>query len=112
MQTPDFNVLADIPLDEAGPVFREPWQAQAFALALKLHEQGHFTWTEWAQRLNQAIADARASGDPDLGNTYYYHWLAALEGIVADKGLVTFAALTRRRDEVQEEHQRKHGHDH
>ena len=112
MQTPDLESLAGIPLDEEGPVFREPWQVQAFALVVKLHEQGLFTWTEWAERLNRAIAAARAGGDPDLGNTYYHHWLAALEGIVADKTPVTAEALTRRRDEVQEEHQRLHGHSH
>ncbi len=112
MQTPDLESLDGIPLDEEGPVFREPWQAQAFALVLKLHEQGHFTWTEWAERLNRAISAARAGGDPDLGNTYYHHWLAALEGIVADKRLVTAEALMRRRDEVQEEHGRLHGHNH
>lgn len=112
MQAPDLESLAGIPLDEEGPVFREPWQAQAFALVLKLHEQGHFTWAEWTKRLNRAISAARAGGDPDLGNTYYHHWLAALEDIVADKCLVTAEALTRRRDEVQEEHRRLHGHDH
>ena len=112
MQTPDLESLAGIPLDEEGPVFREPWQAQAFALVLKLHEQGHFTWAEWAERLNQAITMARAGGDLDLGNTYYHHWLAALESIATDKRLVTFEALTRQRDEVQEEHHRMHGRSH
>ena len=112
MKPPDLDSLPGIPLDEEGPVFREPWQAQAFALVLKLHEQGHFTWAEWAERLNRAISAARAAGDPDLGNTYYHHWLAALEGIAADKRLVTSEALARRRDEVQEEHQRLHGHSH
>ena len=108
----ELDVLAGLPLDEDGPVFREPWQAQAFALALKLHEQGLFTWTEWAGRLNRSITAARAEGDPDLGNTYYQHWLAALEELVADKRLVTTAALAQRMDEVREEHQRLHGHSH
>ena len=112
MQAPDLDSLAGIPLNEDGPVFSEPWQAQAFALVLKLHEQGLFTWAEWAQRLNQAIAAARATGDPDLGNTYYHHWLAALENIVADKDLVTVDALAQRKDQVREEHQRLHGHSH
>jgi len=26
-----------IPRDDAGPVFREPWEAQAFAMAQALH---------------------------------------------------------------------------
>jgi len=112
MQAPDLDSLAGIPLDEEGPVFREPWQAQAFALVLKLHEQGLFTWAEWAERLNRAIAAARDQGDPDLGNTYYHHWLAALESIAADKDLVTAETLALRRDQVREEHQRLHGHSH
>lgn len=112
MSQPDLDSLPGLPLDEDGPVFREPWQAQAFALVLKLHEQGHFTWTEWAERLNRAIAAARAGGDPDLGNTYYHHWLAALENLVADKNLVTAETLAQRKGQVQEEHLRLHGHDH
>ena len=112
MPAPDLDTLAGIPLDEDGPVFSEPWQAQAFALALKLHEQGLFTWAEWAQRLNRSIDAARAGGDPDLGNTYYHHWLATLESLVADKRLVTDAALVRRKHEVQAEHQRLHEHSH
>ena len=112
MPAPDLAALAGIPLDEDGPVFREPLQAQAFALALKLHEQGLFTWTEWAEKLNHAIDTARAEGDPDLGNTYYHHWLATLEAVAADKQLVTAAALSQRKHEVQAEHQRPHTHGH
>ena len=112
MPAPGLESLAGIPLDEEGPVFREPWQAQAFALALELQEQGLFTWTEWAERLNRAIAAARAGGDPDLGHTYYHHWLAALEDVVADRTRVTAEALTRRRDELQQEHLRLHGQGH
>jgi nitrile hydratase accessory protein len=77
-------------------VFVEPWQAQAFALAVKLHEGGHFTWPEWAERLSRAIAEAQAAGDPDSGETYYRHWLAALESLVAEKGLVSDAELAAR----------------
>ncbi len=112
MPLPDLDSLPGLPLDEDGPVFKEPWQAQAFALVLKLHEQGLFTWAEWADRLNQAIAAARARGDPDLGNTYYHHWLAALENIAADKDLLTVEALAQRRDQVREEHLRLHSHSH
>ncbi len=111
MQLPDLDALTGLPLDEDGPVFREPWQAQAFAMVLKLHEQGLFTWPEWAEQLNKAIADARAEGDPDLGNTYYRHWLAALEKITTDKGLVTADILANRKHQVQQEHQRLHGHE-
>ena len=77
------------PCDDQGPVFAEPWQAQAFALTLNLHEAGHFTWSEWAETLGAEIEAARARGDPDLGDTYYQHWLAALERLAAQKGLVS-----------------------
>ncbi len=82
------NILPGQPRDGDGPVFAEPWQAQAFALTLKLHEAGHFTWNEWAETLGAEIAAARLRGDPDLGDTYYQHWLAALERLAAEKGLV------------------------
>jgi nitrile hydratase accessory protein len=75
------------PRDDQGPVFREPWEAQAFATALLLHERGVFTWGEWAQALAHEITAAQASGDADLGDTYYRHWLGALEALIAAKGL-------------------------
>ena len=84
---------------EGAPVFREPWEAQAFAMTLRLHEAGHFTWAEWAARLAREIGRARAGGDPDLGTTYYAHWLRALEGLVTDKGLVSANELADRRAE-------------
>jgi len=83
---------------EGSPVFREPWEAQAFAMAVRLHQAGHFTWTEWAVALTEQIERAQAAGDPDLGDTYYRHWLAALEHLVAAKGLVTVDELSRRKD--------------
>jgi nitrile hydratase accessory protein len=86
-----------IPRDADGPVFREPWEAQAFAMAVKLHEQGHFTWTEWADRLAQEIAAAKARGEHDDGTGYYRYWLTALEKIVADKGLLDAAELVARK---------------
>lgn len=85
--------------DEGSPVFREPWQAQAFAMAVRLHQAGHFTWPEWAQALADQIQRAQAAGDPDLGDTYYQHWLAALEELVAAKGLVDPAELAERKDQ-------------
>ena len=95
--------LPDVPAlpcdPEGAPVFREPWEAQAFAMTLRLHEAGHFTWAEWAERLAREIGRARADGDPDLGTTYYAHWLRALEGLVTDKGLVSAAELVERRAE-------------
>ena len=99
--TPDPQVAADvpgIPRDAAGPVFREPWEAQAFAMTLALHERGLFTWKEWADALSVEIKRAQADGDPDTGDTYYQHWLAALEQLVAQKGVATRETLTRYRD--------------
>ena len=82
-----------IPRDADGPVFAEPWQAKAFAFALALHQRGAFTWSEWAQAMGRAIKAAQAAGDPDLGDTYWDHWLAALESLVAAKGLASAQAL-------------------
>ena len=87
-----------IPHDTDGPVFREPWEAQAFAMTLALHERGVFTWSEWAAALSLDIKRAQAAGDPDTGETYYLHWMAALEKLVADKGVTTSETLHRYRD--------------
>lgn len=90
--------VPSIPRDADGPVFREPWEAQAFAMALALHERGLFTWNEWAAALATEIKRAQAAGDPDTGETYYSHWLNALEKLVAEKGVTTEATLHRYRD--------------
>ena len=90
--------VPSIPRDNDGPVFREPWEAQAFAMTLALHERGLFTWSQWAAALAAEIKRAQAAGDPDTGETYYAHWLAALEKIVADKGVTTQKTLHRTRD--------------
>lgn len=95
---PSVTSLPGIPLDSGEPIFHEPWEAQAFAMALALHERGVFTWPEWATALAHEIRSAQAAGDPDLGNTYYRHWLAALEKLVATKGIATADLLTRYRD--------------
>lgn len=87
-----------IPRDEDGPVFREPWEAQAFAMALMLHERGLFTWPQWAATLADEIKRAQAAGDPDTGETYYHHWLAALERLVAETGVASRQTLTRYHD--------------
>jgi nitrile hydratase accessory protein len=92
------SALPDIPCDAEGPVFREPWEAQAFAMALTLHERGVFTWPEWAEALGAEIKRAQAAGDPDTGETYYRHWLATLERLVAAKGVTTAETLHRYRD--------------
>jgi nitrile hydratase accessory protein len=87
-----------IPRDGDGPVFREPWEAQAFAMTLALHERGLFTWPEWSATLGNEIKRAQAVGDPDTGETYYEHWLAALERLIAEKGVASPDTLTRYRD--------------
>jgi nitrile hydratase accessory protein len=92
------SAVPSIPRDDAGPVFREPWEAQAFAMALTLHERGLFTWSEWAATLADEIRRAQAKGDPDTGETYYRHWLATLERLVAEKGVASPATLRRYHD--------------
>ena len=90
--------VPSIPRDGDGPVFREPWEAQAFAMTLSLHERGLFTWSEWAAALAAEIKRAQAAGDPDTGETYYRHWLATLEKLVAAKGVATTDLMHRYRD--------------
>jgi nitrile hydratase accessory protein len=87
-----------LPRDEQGPVFREPWEAQAFAMALALQQRGVFTWSEWAATLGEEIKRAQRAGDPDTGETYYRHWLATLERLVAEKGVASKETLGRYRD--------------
>ena len=90
--------VAPMPARGEVPVFGAPWEAQAFAMTLALHERGLFTWSEWAAALSGAIREAQARGDPDDGSTYYRHWLAALEHLVAERGIVPLDALQDRRD--------------
>jgi nitrile hydratase accessory protein len=92
------NDALSIPQNDEGPVFRAPWEAEAFALALQLNARGLFTWKEWAATLGDEIKKAQAAGDPDTGETYYHHWLATLERIVAAKCLADGAVLARTRD--------------
>lgn len=91
-------VLPGQPSAGGEQVFREPWEAQAFALTVTLHQRGLFTWTEWAEALALQIKQAQASGDADLGDTYYRHWLAALEKLVMAKGASSPEELRRYRD--------------
>ena len=84
------------PRDEDGPVFREPWEAQVFAMTVHLHAADHFTWPEWTEALSTEINAAKNRGEADLGDTYYHHWLRALETIVVGKGLETTSAIEER----------------
>jgi nitrile hydratase accessory protein len=92
-------VLPALPIVEGEPVFAEPWEAQAFALAVKLSEQGHFTWKEWATALGHELRAAADRGEPDLdGSQYYQHWLVTLERLVTEKKLTDAATLAARKD--------------
>ena len=85
------------PRDDGSPVFREPWEAQAFAMTLVLHQRGLFSWSEWAAALAAQIREAQAAGDADQGDTYYHHWLAALEALVTARGASSPEELSRYR---------------
>ncbi len=91
------DAVSTIPRDRQGPVFSQPWEAQAFTLALALHDKGLFAWTEWAAMLGEEIKKAQAAGDPDTGATYYSHWMATLERMVAEKDVTTMETLTQHR---------------
>ena len=89
--------LPALPRDDDGPVFNQPWEAKAFALAVRLSEAGYFSWPEWVKMFSREIKAAQEQGDPDLGNTYYRHWLNALERICTAKGLVGKEDMHRRK---------------
>jgi nitrile hydratase accessory protein len=92
------HAVPGLPRDAGGPVFREPWEAQAFALAVALHQRGLFGWGEWAAALGEEIKAAQQAGDPDTGATYYNHWLKTLERMVTAKRIADGAVLTRYHD--------------
>jgi nitrile hydratase accessory protein len=98
------SALPQLPHDTGGPVFAEPWQAQAFALAVKLSEQGHFTWKEWAAALAEELKAAADRGEPDDGSRYYQYWLATLERLVTTKGLSDPQALAARKEAWADAH--------
>ena len=85
------------PREAAGPVFNAPWEAQAFAMTLSLHERGEFSWQEWSDTLAAVIGEVRQRGEADTGEHYYRHWLTALERLAACKGLITDTLLLERR---------------
>jgi nitrile hydratase accessory protein len=97
-ETQMLDALPRLPRDADGPVFSEPWQAQAFALAVTLAAQGHFSWKEWTSALAKQLRAAADRGEPDDGSQYYDHWLAALEQLVTEKGLIDRAAMTARKE--------------
>jgi nitrile hydratase accessory protein len=97
LSTPDLKSLPALPHDDGGPIFAEPWQAQAFGLAVQLSAEGHFTWKEWAAALADELKSAVDRGEADDGSHYYEHWLVALERLVMRKGLTDSAALATRK---------------
>ncbi len=98
LSTPDLKSLPSLPRDNDGPTFAEPWQAQAFGLAVRLSAEGHFTWKEWAAELAAELRSAEERGEHDDGSRYYEHWLAALERLVTSKGLTDAVALSTRKE--------------
>jgi nitrile hydratase accessory protein len=92
------QALPRLPADKDAPVFAEPWQATAFALAVRLSAEGHFTWKEWAVALSDELKHAAESGTPDDGSRYYHFWLTALENLVVSKRLSDSATLLARKD--------------
>lgn len=98
---PSLRDVPPVPADADGPVFREPWEAQTFALVMRLHQQGIFTWTEWAQMLSREIRAAQTRGDADLGDTYYHHWLETLEQLVIAKGIASPELIHAREHEIE-----------
>lgn len=105
-----FAIVSGVPRDDDGPVFAEPWQAQAFALTVQLSQAGHFTWQEWADELAAVLRDAATLDQHDDGAHYYEHWLVALERICLAKGLTNGPALDRRTmDWADAYHRTPHG---
>lgn len=94
-----FGQLPDLPRNEEGPMFAEPWQLTAFSIVVNLHERGHFEWREWVNYLSDEIALGKDYGSTDLNTIYYSQWLAALEKFVNDKGLSSFDELVARKEQ-------------
>ncbi|MFO1349689.1 MAG: nitrile hydratase accessory protein [Gammaproteobacteria bacterium] len=108
---PDLASAAALPQDQDGPVFAAPWEAQAFAIVVKLFEQGHYSWPEWVKYLSAEIAAAKNSPDPAQAPAYYEQWLAAAEKLLVAKGLTTRAELAERKRELATP-AAAHDHDH
>jgi nitrile hydratase accessory protein len=97
-ETLPIDRFPELPRDEQGPVFSEPWQAEAFAMTVKLHTDGHFEWSEWVKYISTEIANGAPSDENDHNTIYYRQWLSALERLVADKGLSSPPELLHRKD--------------
>ena len=102
MSAPDARALPRLPVDDDGPVFREPWEAQAFALAVRLSQEGVFAWADWARALSEELA----TDQDDDGSRYYHHWVAALEKLAVRSGATTSHDIAARKAAWAEAHRR------
>ncbi len=112
MSLPPLDDLPRLPRDEAGPVFREPWEAEAFAMTVALHARGVFTWPQWAAALAAEFTSAREAGVHDDGRDYYRHWFAALERLATRSALATPEEILHRAHTIETARARDHDHDH
>ncbi len=94
MSAPDPLALPGLPKDSDGPIFAEPWQAQAFALTVRLNAEGVFSWSDWAAALSRELA----RGCDDDGSRYYTHWVTALESLLTERGVLATPELAKRKD--------------
>jgi len=108
------NESDSIPRDQEGPVFAEPWQAQAFAVVVGLTEAGQISVDEWAEHLGAVLAEAEARGEYDTGRRYYEHWLTALERLVVEKNMTDPDELEHEGERIREDdhHRREQQLDH
>ena len=104
------------PMANGEVLFDAPWQGRVFGMARVLAEAGCFTWDDFRAHLIAQIGawDRSAGGDLPPGEAaadyrYYDHFLAALQAVLAEKGLLAPTALE---DRVNLFADRPHGHDH
>ena len=82
---------AAIPRKSGEMVFHDEWERRAFAMAVALCENGHYEWSAFQAALIKEIDAANESPEhPDPSAPgYYEHWLASLERVISDKGILT-----------------------
>ena len=110
LDMPSGEGFPQLPIEEEGPVFRQPWEAQAFALVLKLYQEGHFTWSEWVEYLSNEINEAKKRSDQSLPQIYYQHWLTALEKLAIGKGFIATDELALRKADIASNIPDQHSH--
>jgi nitrile hydratase accessory protein len=96
----DMRGTAGLPRKNGELVFESPWESQAFGMAIALHEQGHYDWEEFRQRLISEIGDwERSDEDERAVWDYYRHWLASFEALIKDRGLLSEEEIEQRTSE-------------